>query len=164
MARRRRKIDYKKQITDSDIKAVSDAYNRKKDDCINELSKKTDRFFKNAQFERGQFYDAESYINYCNEASRRLLATINENVLTGKGLRNFIYEQISREPEVVSPLSTMKQAVIEALASQGSQKQPVTINISLDTRSGKRLLSKEIIADINDITESTGKVPIKIKV
>lgn len=69
-----------------------------------------------------------------------------------------------REPEIVSPLSTMKQAVIEALASQGSQKQPVTINISLDTRSGKRLLSKEIIADINDITESTGKVPIKIKV
>ena len=108
MARRRRKIDYKKQITDSDIKAVSDAYNRKKDDCINELSKKTDRFFKNAQFERGQFYDAESYINYCNEASRRLLATINENVLTGKGLRTFIYEQISREPEVVSAKDRIK--------------------------------------------------------
>ena len=105
MARRRRKIDYKKQITDSDIKAVSEAYNRKKDDCINELSKKTDRFFKNAQFERGQFYDAESYINYCNEASRRLLATINENVLTGKGLRTFIYEQTIRSSRVQSGLS-----------------------------------------------------------
>lgn len=69
-----------------------------------------------------------------------------------------------REPEVVSPLSTMKQAVLEALALQGNQKQPVTINISLDTRNGKRLLSKEVIDDINDIIDSTGRVPIKINV
>jgi hypothetical protein len=69
-----------------------------------------------------------------------------------------------KEPEVVSPLSTMKQAVLEALAmhSQGNQKQPVTINISLDTRNGKRLLTKQIIDDINDIIDSTGKVPINI--
>lgn len=69
-----------------------------------------------------------------------------------------------REPEVVSPLSTMKQAVLEALAmhSQENQKQPVTINISLDTRNGKRLLTKQIIDDINDIIDSTGKVPINI--
>lgn len=69
-----------------------------------------------------------------------------------------------KEPEVVSPLSTMKQAVLEALAmhSQGKQKQPVTINISLDTRNGKRLLTKQIIDDINDIIDSTGKVPINI--
>ncbi len=69
-----------------------------------------------------------------------------------------------KEPEVVSPLSTMKQAVLEALAmhSQDNQKQPVTINISLDTRNGKRLLTKQIIDDINDIIVSTGKVPINI--
>jgi hypothetical protein len=69
-----------------------------------------------------------------------------------------------KEPEVVSPLSTMKQAVLEALAmhSQDNQKQPVTINISLDTRNGKRLLTKQIIDDINDIIDSTGKVPINI--
>lgn len=69
-----------------------------------------------------------------------------------------------KEPEVVSPLSTMKQAVLEALAmhSQDNQKQPVTINISLDTRNGKRLLAKQIIDDINDIIDSTGKVPINI--
>ena len=69
-----------------------------------------------------------------------------------------------REPEVVSPLSTMRQAVMEALAAQGSQKQPVTINISLDTRRGRRLLSTQVIDDINDITDSTGKLPIKIDV
>lgn len=67
-----------------------------------------------------------------------------------------------KEPEVVSPLSTMKQAVLEALAMQNNQKQPVTINISLDTRNGKRLLTKEVIDDINDIIDSTGKVPINI--
>ena len=67
-----------------------------------------------------------------------------------------------KEPEVVSPLSTIKQAVLEALAMQGNQKQPVTINISLDTRNGKRLLAKEVIDDINDIIDSTGKVPINI--
>ena len=67
-----------------------------------------------------------------------------------------------KEPEVVSPLSTMKQAVLEALAMQNNQKQPVTINISLDTRNGKRLLTKEVIDDINDIIDTTGKVPINI--
>lgn len=67
-----------------------------------------------------------------------------------------------KEPEVVSPLSTMKQAVLEALAMQTQQKQPAVINISLDTRNGKRLLTKEVIDDINDIIDSTGKVPINI--
>lgn len=67
-----------------------------------------------------------------------------------------------KEPEVVSPLSTMKQAVLEALAMQAQQKQPAVINISLDTRNGKRLLTKEVIDDINDIIDSTGKVPINI--
>ena len=67
-----------------------------------------------------------------------------------------------KEPEVVSPLSTMRQAVMDALAAQGKQKQPITINISLDTRRGKRLISTEVIDDINDIIDSTGKVPINI--
>ena len=70
-----------------------------------------------------------------------------------------------KEPEVVSPVSTMRQAVMEALAlTQGKSKQPVIINLSIDTRSGKRLLSKQLIDDINDITASTGKVPINIPV
>ena len=67
-----------------------------------------------------------------------------------------------KEPEVVSPVSTIKQAVLEALAMKQQGKQPVTINISLDTRNGKRLLAKQIIDDINDIIDSTGKVPINI--
>ena len=66
-----------------------------------------------------------------------------------------------KEPEVVSPLSTMRQAVLEAMAMQKS-KQPVKIDIYLDTRHGTRLLSKQLIDDINDIITSTGKVPIKI--
>lgn len=67
-----------------------------------------------------------------------------------------------REPEVVSPLSIMKQAVLDALAENGSQKQPITIPIYLNTRYGTRLLSKMLIDDINDIIKSTGKVPINI--
>lgn len=67
-----------------------------------------------------------------------------------------------KEPEVVSPVSTIKQAMLEAMAMQGKQKQPVTINISLDTRNGRRLLTKEVIDDINDIIDTTGRVPINI--
>ena len=67
-----------------------------------------------------------------------------------------------REPEIVSPLSTMEQAVLAALAKHGGQKQSITIPIYLNTRSGTRLLSKVIIDDINDIIKSTGRVPINI--
>jgi hypothetical protein len=67
-----------------------------------------------------------------------------------------------KEPEVVSPVSAIKQAVLEAMAMKQQGKQPVTINISLDTRNGRRLLTKEVIDDINDIIDSTGKVPINI--
>ena len=67
-----------------------------------------------------------------------------------------------KEPEVVSPVSAIKQAVLEAMAMKQQGKQPVTINISLDTRNGKRLLTKEVIDDINDIIDTTGRVPINI--
>lgn len=67
-----------------------------------------------------------------------------------------------KEPEVVSPLSTIEEAVRRAMGPQGGSKQPITINISLDTRKGTQLLSTMLIDDINDITRSTGEVPIDI--
>ena len=66
-----------------------------------------------------------------------------------------------REPEVVSPISTMKQALSEALAEQGG-KQPIVLNLTLDTRRGRKLLSQQVIDDINDIINSTGSVPINL--
>lgn len=66
-----------------------------------------------------------------------------------------------REPEVVSPVSTIEAAVRKVLGEQRS-KQPAIINISLDTRNGKRLLTKQVIDDINDIIDSTGVVPINV--
>lgn len=66
-----------------------------------------------------------------------------------------------REPEVVSPVSTIEAAVRKVLGEQRG-KQPAIINISLDTRSGKRLLTKQVIDDINDIIGSTGVVPINV--
>ena len=65
-----------------------------------------------------------------------------------------------REPEVVSPLSTMKQALSEVMAEQG--KQPIVLNLTLDTRRGSKLLSQQVIDDINDIINTTGSVPINL--
>lgn len=67
-----------------------------------------------------------------------------------------------REPEVVSPVSTIEDAVRKVLAEQGRDKQPIKFDIYLDTTKGKRLLAYQLIDDINDIITSTGKVPIKI--
>jgi len=66
-----------------------------------------------------------------------------------------------REPEIVSPISTMKQALSEAMAEHGG-KQPMVLNLSLDTRRGRKLLSQQVIDDINDIINSTGAVPINL--
>lgn len=65
-----------------------------------------------------------------------------------------------REPEVVSPLSTMKQALAEVIAEQG--KQPIVLNVTIDTRRGSKLLSQQVIDDINDIINTTGNVPINL--
>lgn len=67
-----------------------------------------------------------------------------------------------REPEVVSPVSTIEDAVRKVLAEQGRGKQPIKFDIYLETTKGRRLLAYQIIDDINDIITSTGKVPIKI--
>ena len=123
MSKRRRKIDYKKQINDSDIQAVSTAYDRKKDECINSLIAKIDRYFKHVELEKWQFYDAESYINYCNESSRRLLAITNEHVLSGKGLRSFIYDHIGQEPEVVETKNRIRNEEDIAAIRHKSTKQ-----------------------------------------
>lgn len=68
-----------------------------------------------------------------------------------------------RETEVVSPLSTMKQALLEALVAYGGtggngQKISVTIPISLN---GK-VISQLVIDDINDFIKRNGRSPIKI--
>lgn len=67
-----------------------------------------------------------------------------------------------REAEVVSPLSTIKQAVMEALValngSEGStgQKQPATIVIQID----KKTVGRAVIDDINEYTKRNGKSPL----
>lgn len=66
-----------------------------------------------------------------------------------------------REAEVVSPISAMKQAFREALA-EGGGKQTIIINLSMDTRRGRKLLSQQVIDDINDIINSTGTIPIDL--
>ncbi len=58
-----------------------------------------------------------------------------------------------REPEIVSPLSTMKQALKEALTENGGgSSQPVTIVLKV----GVQELAKVCIDGINELTRSTG--------
>ena len=67
----------------------------------------------------------------------------------------------TREPEVVSPLSTMKQAVLEALVAYGGdgsgQKQPLYVTVQLD----RRRVGQAMIDDINERTRRNGRSPLK---
>ena len=64
-----------------------------------------------------------------------------------------------RETEVVSPLSTIKQAVREAMGeNRAGAKQPVVLKLVIK---GKEL-AEVLIDDINDLTSSSGECPIKI--
>lgn len=64
-----------------------------------------------------------------------------------------------REAEVVSPLSTIKQAVREAMGENGAgAKQPAVLKLIIK---GKEL-AEVLIDDINDMTSSNGECPIKI--
>lgn len=64
-----------------------------------------------------------------------------------------------RETEVVSPLSTIRQAVREAMnEGKGSSKQPAIIYVMLDGMA----VAKSVIDNINDMTNSTGSCPINI--
>lgn len=58
-----------------------------------------------------------------------------------------------RETEVVSPLSTMKQAVLEALREAGGEGQPIEVKLYLD---GKQIARNQI-KHINAITQAAGK-------
>lgn len=65
-----------------------------------------------------------------------------------------------REAEVVSPLSTMKQAVLEALVAYGGtgsgQPTTITIPVTLDGRT----LMQVTVDNINDYIRRNGKSPI----
>lgn len=64
-----------------------------------------------------------------------------------------------REAEVVSPLSTIRQAVREAMGENGAgARQPVVLKLVIK---GKEL-AEVLIDDINDMTSSSGECPIKI--
>lgn len=63
-----------------------------------------------------------------------------------------------RETEVVSPLSTIRQAVREANEDKGGSKQPAIIYVMLDGT----VVAKSVIDNINDMTNSTGSCPINI--
>lgn len=59
-----------------------------------------------------------------------------------------------REPEVVSPLSTMKQALLEALQESGaSGGTPIQVNLVVDGKT----LARVVVPQINNMTRSAGK-------
>lgn len=67
-----------------------------------------------------------------------------------------------REAEVVSPVSAIKQAVMEAMvelggAGRNDSKQPVVVKIMLDGR----VVGQAVIDDINDRTKRNGRSPLK---
>lgn len=71
------------------------------------------------------------------------------------------------EPEVVSPLSTIKQAVKEAMAEGGNAEVVAALYELIEVVRKKRLLAKDVgkasVEYINGETDRTGKMPIKVK-
>lgn len=65
-----------------------------------------------------------------------------------------------REAEIVSPVSAMKQALLEALVEYGSvgggDKQPLVVQLLLD----RREIGRASIDDINERTRRNGKSPL----
>ncbi|MBR1750849.1 MAG: hypothetical protein IJ740_08225 [Ruminococcus sp.] len=65
-----------------------------------------------------------------------------------------------RETEIVSPMSTIEQAVMSAmlkLGGQGGRKQPLVVQVVLD----KKVVGQAAIDDINDQTKLHGYSPLK---
>lgn len=67
-----------------------------------------------------------------------------------------------REAEVVSPISAIKQAVMEAAVELGSvggngSKQPMIVNVQVD----RRTIGQVVIDDINDKTRRNGRSPLE---
>lgn len=68
-----------------------------------------------------------------------------------------------REQEIVSPVSTMKQAfqdVLLSLGLTGGKSAPTKLVVPVYV--GGRKLTEKVIEDINDLTDTTGTCPIKI--
>ncbi|MBR1384349.1 MAG: hypothetical protein IJ555_11165 [Ruminococcus sp.] len=66
-----------------------------------------------------------------------------------------------RETEVVSPLSTIKQAVMEALVELGGTGSGEKISITIPVTLNGKTISRIVIDDINDLIKRTGRSPIK---
>ena len=64
-----------------------------------------------------------------------------------------------REPEVISPVSTMKQAFKEALAESGSNGGLKEIHVHLDV--DKEEMASVVVDGHNEIVKRTGKSPLK---
>lgn len=62
---------------------------------------------------------------------------------------------------IEAPLETIKQAVAEVVGGNGG-KQPAIVNVYISSKRGLRLISQEVIADINETIATTGRVPINI--
>lgn len=62
---------------------------------------------------------------------------------------------------IEAPLETIKQAVAEVVGGN-SGKQPAIVNVYISSKRGLRLISQEVIADINETIATTGRVPINI--
>ena len=67
-----------------------------------------------------------------------------------------------RETEVVSPLSTIRQAVMEALVALGDTGGGRKISITIPVQIDKKTITRIVIDDINDYIRKTGKSPIKV--
>lgn len=66
-----------------------------------------------------------------------------------------------REAEVVSPYSTIVKAVKDAMGNTNKGGK-MTVVVNIQTKSGLRTIGEVAIDEINDITDSTGVIPIKI--
>lgn len=67
-----------------------------------------------------------------------------------------------RETEVVSPLSTIRQAVMEALVALGDTGGGRKISITIPVQIDKKTITRIVIDDINDYIRKTGRSPIKV--
>lgn len=63
-----------------------------------------------------------------------------------------------REPEVVSPLSTMKQAVKEVLSELGDNTRPISITVY--TVLDGKVVGKSVVEYHNGVVRRTGKTPL----
>lgn len=66
-----------------------------------------------------------------------------------------------REAEIVSPYSTIVKAVKDAMGNTNKGGK-MTVVVNIQTKSGLRTIGEVAIDEINDITDSTGVIPIKI--